>query len=772
MRPSRPVVVVSLLFASLAGGWAQTNLPPLDRLGFADGLYARGMYDLAVHEYLGVIRDPPPGAAVDVAVFRAAECYRHLGRRELAERFYRRLVTDYPDSPYRLRAQARRAELYVAAGQHADAAQILQELLRENPPADLAASARYFLGYALNQLGQANEAGREWIAVRELYPETPFAAYAAAAWAELGRREGWPADEIRKAYRFAAEKGPTPRSRAEALFQLADFAYQAGDYEESARAYEELARLYPDDARAAEARLQWAWASLQQGQYQRVLQLAEEQLARADALEDWFYLRANALRHLKREPEALAAYEQLIGKFPNGRRRSAALYEKALLLFRAQRHEEALRALAAIPDDDPTAAEERLWLAAESYAALGRKADALATWRKLVEEFPEGPRAPAALFRQAQLHERDGNRGTAAELALTLARNYPQSELAGDALLLAGYSLLKLDKLSEALSAWSELVQKHAQYARLDEVLHQMALLRLRLGQPDEAQKDLESLLERYPQSSLAAEALAGLAALDEERNDLESALQRWQAAAERAPDEKRRGQWQYRLAVVLHKLGRTDEAANMLRAVLRRKPMPDVSPSLLTWLIEHQLNCEQPAEALRAAKVLVEKADSPAWQQVASYWLGRALEANGDIASAISAYEKSASADAQTLEGLESLARLAELKLASGDARGAESAYEDLANRAAAPEALSLRTRAYFGLGRAAEAQQRWEDAARFYMGLSVLFDDPDLTPKALTRAAAMFEKLNRAEDRQKALEELRARYPNYEETTQQVAE
>ena len=71
------------------------------------------------------------------------------------------------------------------------------------------------------------------------------------------------------------------------------------------------------------------------------------------------------------------------------------------------------------------------------------------------------------------------------------------------------------------------------------------------------------------------------------------------------------------------------------------------------------------------------------------------------------------------------------------------------------------MRARSYFGLGQAAAARDRSEEAARYFMSVAVLYDDPELTPEALYRAAEAFQKLGRAGDRDKALAELRQRYP-----------
>jgi TolA-binding protein len=43
----------------------------------------------------------------DTAIFQLAQIWDHEGKREEADKLYRKLVEDFPDSPYRLEAQQR-----------------------------------------------------------------------------------------------------------------------------------------------------------------------------------------------------------------------------------------------------------------------------------------------------------------------------------------------------------------------------------------------------------------------------------------------------------------------------------------------------------------------------------------------------------------------------------------------------------------------------------------------------------------------------------------
>ena len=70
------------------------------------------------------------------------------------------------------------------------------------------------------------------------------------------------------------------------------------------------------------------------------------------------------------------------------------------------------------------------------------------------------------------------------------------------------------------------------------------------------------------------------------------------------------------------------------------------------------------------------------------------------------------------------------------------------------------MRARAYFGLGEAAEALGQADKAARHFLSVAVLFDDPEWTPHSLFRAGRLYDGLGKQKERDSAWRELRARY------------
>jgi tetratricopeptide (TPR) repeat protein len=312
-----------------------------ERLQFADGLFARGMFKLAAGEYEGLLKESPDGPGADAATFRLGECYRGLNRIPDAERAFRTVYTKFPQSPYRLRAGYKRATLFVDTGQFEAAVELFDRVLKDKPPAEIEAAALFFKADALARMERIEDAAGLLRRVVDRHAGDRYHAYALL---KLGQIEavnrGRPAKAL-PLFEQAIEAAGTDRVRAEALFQAAEVHFRAGAFDKSAGRYEELLNRYPRDARSIEARLQAAWAAHHAGLYNEALQRADEALAQGEAdgmaagkRAEWLYLKANCERQLVKSKEAIATYARLVGEYPRSRFVNAARYEKAVTFYR------------------------------------------------------------------------------------------------------------------------------------------------------------------------------------------------------------------------------------------------------------------------------------------------------------------------------------------------------------------------------------------------------------------------------------------------------
>lgn len=755
------------LFLCLTAG-AVPGMTPQERVQFADGLYVRGLYDLALDEYLHVSRQTDDYDRSDMVLYRIGECHRRLDNPLAAERFYQRVMREYPQSDYAQRAEFRRAETMVMLERHSDAIALLDAFLSRNPPDQLAAPALYYRGYSARRAQRPDDAEAAYRTVLDKYPDSMFASYAALELAELYASQPNRAGEALALYERAAAHPATPEVAAEALFQKAEWYFLSADYKESATYYARLLTEYSDTARAREARLQAAWAYHNAGRHADGLALAETVLADpedAARRPDWLYLYANGLRQLLRPDDARNAYAQLLEQFPDHPLTRVARFERALIAFRRDQFEEAIAEAEGVEPDDATR-QDWYWMLAESYAGAGRDDEAVRFYRLVLDSEPDGERAPAALYRLGRLLQNRREYVQAARTFRELADTFPDSDPAPQSLFSAAFCMAMAGWHNDAVNDWEALTKRYPDHELVAEARYQRALTLIQLEQTRKARAAFIEFLNDHDDSSFVPDAQYWLSVVQEQDGDHADAEQSLRAALDADARREWRDRAQYRLALVLQRQEKDAEAADLMQELLEQPAGSAMPPAMLEWLTLYRLNASEYTAATRAAEALVHAADTPSWRQIGWALLGRGLQGQGKADEAEAAFEKSLQEEARTRDGAEAALYLGSLKLEKDEVASAVYYLERAAEWASTDALADVRARSYFGLAQAAAKSDDWGRAARLYMSVGILFDDPELSPESLYRAAHAFGQSRREEEQIRAIEELKERYPDSEWT------
>ena len=749
------VLIFSLLICVSSPAFA---LSEAEQLQFADGLYSRGMWETALKEYQSYIDQNPQNKSNDVVVYRMGECYRSLGRTNEADQSYQRLFDNFPSGEFHYRAGLRRAELMDQNGKPDEQISILTDMLKGSPGTEMGAACQFALGVALEKQGKLDEATKAYDSVLTKYAGTQLVPYAALALAGLDRRgEGKRAALL---YGLAAATPGSPRLGAEALFQLGDFCYSRKDYEAAAQAYEKLANQYPKDERVAQSRLQQAWSLYNAKRYAEALKICGDDDLKN---QEWLYLKANCQRQLMKNEEAAATYAELLKGTPTADMAATAAYERALALYKLGRFQ------AAIDQAKGLITVERVkrdvcWLLAESSAALNDDAGAVQYYRMLLDQYPDSTLAGDALYRLAHLLQKKGDFIQAAELFGRLAKEFPKHELVAQALFAQASCLGTAKKPEQAVAAYSELLEKFPQSRFVEDSLYQKAIVETYLRRDAQAVETWRELLAKFLTTKYLADARFWSGVLLEEAGKLEEseAAFRQVLTATPAPSDDLRQRANFRLALVLQRREKPDEAAPILQALLGTPMRDKFTAELLEWLGDYQLKKGEFAKASEAVELLLAQAKTENWKQTAWCLKGKVLMGQGKNDEARQAFERVTGVNFKSQALAEAWLKLGELSLTANDADKAKRAFEESATLAATDTLLPIRVQAYAGIGKSLKARGDHEGAARHFLSVAVLFDDPVLVPECLYEASLEFVAAGRANDAAKARKELLERYPD----------
>lgn len=753
--------VVFLLAACCAAGTvsaAPTAALATDRLALADRLFQKGMYSEAADEYEALLAAKE--LSRDDVLFRLGESRRLLKQDAKALAAYSSLLSECPGSKLAYRTRLQKALLSPVDARIAE----LRKLGAEGTPADVRAAALYHLGLALEKPGNNAEALAAYDQLAKVAPQDRYAAYGRLRSAAL--MSASPDAAVRRqalgTYLELADAKDVALAE-EALYFAARQSLADGRNDESATLFRRLAQKYPSGARAADAEVPAAWANYSSGRFNEALALAQAAAERTgrDDREEALYLRAAALAGLERRAEAVTAYTAELKEFPAGRYADAAWFERLRTRAADGDHAGVLAELAARPDPPAGTADRAWWIAGESALAVSNNALA-AQYLRLSAKAPGSVYAKDATYRLGWLLARTGDLAGAAGTYRTVAEKWPADPLAARALYAAGEAEARAGKGDDALRDWTDLLAKYPDSSFAPDALYRKAMEEIRRRDYKQADRTLGELLRRFPRTERLAEVLYFHGFTASALGDDPEAEKRFRAslAAKPAPEFEREDL--LALGGILKKTGRDAEAAKLFARILGTAAVDRLAADRLAWVADTMLAAKDFDAALAAAGALAKRNVDAGWNQAAATVEGEAREAKGETDAALAAYRRALATDARTTYGAQAALAAGRLESAAGHYDAAKKDLSDAVERAGSNALLAVRARAYAALAANEEARGDKGAALGYHMLVGTLFDDAELVPPALARAAAILAEQGKAKDAAELRAELVKRYPD----------
>src|SRR6266498_1754538 len=314
------------------------------QLEYANGLFTRKLYDLAVPEYQKYLDDYPGRAGRANAYFSLAECYRNLNRASSARTNFQKVLNDYVDSEFAGPAAYALAEMAFTQKDYAAALPLFHRSVGKSKEPAVALSAHYFEARCLEALGRKEEAANIYAEVAEVGNPNPYREDARITAASIFVGRGRKNDAL-KQYEALANEAQKPALKAESAarggmialeLMQADKGKTDKAMADRAEALLRKCRALPEAGKfRAIAQVGLRRLQYQTGQYAQLLaEYKKEQANLPEAAQaEVLLLAANSQRQLGNSKEAEALYGQVITKFPDREEAKDAAYQRLINVY-------------------------------------------------------------------------------------------------------------------------------------------------------------------------------------------------------------------------------------------------------------------------------------------------------------------------------------------------------------------------------------------------------------------------------------------------------
>jgi tetratricopeptide (TPR) repeat protein len=741
---------------------AQNADPAKAQLAIADGLYIRKLYDLAVPEYERYLGQFLTDSGRPSAMYRLADCYANLGQEEPALNTYRMLVDEVRAGEFVGSAAFRLGSRAFDKKNFQEAAPLYEKAYANAKSPEIKLTARYYQAKCLELIGKKAEAAVAYGDVAKFTGKNPYrdAARLSLAYFALENNQKQQAFDLFSQLGTDAAK---PAVKAEALTRAGILAADLKQKDNADQHFKAAIALNAEGKWKQIAELEQMKLQYEGDKFSQVL---DSYAKSTNSLGDEtrpsvMLLVANSYRQLGKQQKALELYDQLIHIYSNTPEAYDARYQRLVSL-------DAIK--------DPSLVTE-----VDSYLATG----------------PSRDRADKAKLLKAQTLFQQRRFEAAGRLYLELTNSSLADQYKADCYYAAGFSFLQLNDNQSAIHAFTGLIDKFPKHRMTSKALLKRALLYqeaknlpaalndfskiiadypasaetetallqkgLTLGQQAQYPQmtaAFRELLKNYPNSTGAAQANYWIGWAAFEGKHFEEAIAPLSKARDLSPDEFAE-KTTLRLILCYQNLRKKTEAAKEVDGFIQKDPQRiSMVLDVCRWLgseFYNENNFEQAAKYFG----LMTKNTEPA-KVDKGIWLNYAKSLNDlknyqDATGAIDHYLELATDPAERAQGF---LVLSSAQLGAKDLDPATKSAEQALSLQ--PEGR-LNAEARMSIGDIESARGNYENAARSYMSVALLYEDPEVTPRALEHAYGAFQKAGNEPQATKTLSELKSRFPNY---------
>ena len=750
---------------------SETERSDQRQLDYANALFTRKLYDLAIPEYQKYLDDYPgrPGRAN--AYFSLGECYRNLNRVSSARTNLQKVLNDYGDSEFAAPAAYALAEIAFADKDYATALPLFHRSAGKSKEPAVALSARYFEARCLEALGRKDEAANIYAGVAESGNPNPYREDARVTAASIFAARGRKVDAL-KQYEALANEAQKPALKAESAVRGGMIALELiqsdkGKLDKSmvdrATALLQKGRTMPEAGKfRAIAQVGLRRLQYQTGQYAQLLADYKKELgtlpegAQAEVL----LLAANSERQLGHSKEAETLYRDIIAKYPDREEAKDAAYQRLINVYNTDPS-----ALNAAVDEflatNPTGerADQAKLLKAEALYKQQNYTEAASIYGELRgSQLSPKLRAEAA-YKLGLCHMQTKNVTGVIEAFTYYIQTFPDSPEIPAAM---GQRALAYEQSKNYTGALNELNIILAKYPKAREREATLQLKALILGQQENTKGMVDTfrqLLKEFPRSSVAAQAQYYIGKAAFEAKDYKTALTALNTARQLNKEQY------YNLAslrIILCQFYLKDQAAltKEVNDFMASSPSANVPPEVLEWLGIQYYN-EKNFQAAEEYLSALRKVDNPGnVKPDYLFYLGDAATKLKNVAEADDAFSKYLQTAKDPAGKAKVLLALGAVKISAHKPDDAQKIAEEIMTLQ--PEGR-VNAEARLLAGEVQLERGNFDDAGKAFKGVALLYDDPAITPRALNKAALAYRQAGKTDEADRLSRELRERYPNY---------
>ena len=571
---------------------------------FASGLYRDGLYQLAQEQLQRFSTNYPNSLKRSEASFLKNECLFFTEQYPAARAGYTQYLREYPRSSYADDAWFRTGEISLKGGKPSDAVVAFKKVMDDFAESDLAGEAAYWAGESFLGTMDFDNALKYYTLAYENYPKSRVRDYAlySLGWTQQKKSSFPPAVQT---YKKFLDEFPTSTLASSARIRIGECAFYAKDYR---RAIDDLTQARP---------------------------LISDSTERGEA----DYLIADAYYRLGDFSSAERLFREFLTAYPkHGFARDAA-FSLGWSLLKLNKSDSAQTMFARLASGNDDIGHAALFRTGALQKNAGKLEEAGKTFHALLSRDSVGEFSDNAFY-ELGLLSYDASQYAQALQNFDRASGYGESsEVLGDALRMAGESLVMLERFSDARVRFERaLERKDLPFDSKVAAAFQRGWCSLKLKEFGKAIEQFKSFVAEFPNHPKTAEANFWMGEAEYARGNFPAAIAAYKLVAVSSP--KNPGAL-YGIGWSYFKQGGFSSAITAFEQFIATYPTNPFAFDARLRLGDCYYNQKDYKKAAASFRTVLRLYPDSSAADYAAYQAGQALFRGGDVSGAYQQFEE-----------------------------------------------------------------------------------------------------------------------------------
>ncbi len=731
-----------------------------EEFDFANGLFSRGMYSMAVEEYQKFIDKYPISKYRESAHYRIGESFFLAKDNMEALARFKKFKEQYPEGVLTLKAALREGQIFYRKGELERAKEQFQALTEAKGDPEIAASAIYYLTGIQRKLGEDEESVEKLLGLVSAHPDSKYIPFAYMDLGDAHLRSEDPGKSV-EFYDKAAALSRSEKIKARANLGAGYASYLLKDYASAQKYYKKVIAAPAEKEAFTDAATGLVAAYYYSGDYDKVIKEASVLAGKVEASEkkaQILYMLGSAYFSRDMYDDAVNSYSEAARGYPDTQFGKKSRLNEAWALYRAKKLEKSLESVDHFLRNPERAVDEALYLKAKILAGIERFEESIMVYAKLLDKFKESEYYKEALYDTGWLSDETRDFEKASIYYRKFVNGYPDDERSPEVLLKTAQNNLNLGKYAEAEKDYSLFLERYGDNPLEEKVLYQLGKVYIGMEKFDKLIKIYERFLEEHPASEVTDAVVYWIGFAYQEAGNWDKAPKFYKKLGDEKTSEYYKRSREA-IAFAMFQKGEFEKSAGFYLMMITTQPGYRLPEGVYQWTAEQFFDENKSRESLTVIEAYLKNYPEVKISGMIMCMAAENHRRLGEYDIAGEKFRKAIDAeDAETFLG----------RIYLGLGRN----YRDMGDNKQALESFEKALKmhkdhmvgayARFETAAIMGKMSRYNEAAKMYMMVAILYDEKELCPRAIYLAADAYKQAGDFYKADEMYHELIDRYPD----------